>query len=143
MTYPSDESLRDLLTSTHRFACVGASANPARPSHYVSQYLIAQGYNVIPVNPGLAGQEVFGAPAVASLAQIEGPIDVLDVFRRSETVPKLVREALQDLPGLRCVWLQLGVISYEAAEMCDDAGVVFVQDRCTKIEHARLIGASA
>ncbi|WP_299820058.1 CoA-binding protein [uncultured Jannaschia sp.] len=135
----SDDDLRDLLARARRFACVGASANPARPSHYVSRYLIAQGYDVVPVNPGLAGQVVFGRQAVGSLSEIKGPVDVLDVFRRSEAVSDLVRDALATLPALQCVWLQLGVFSDEAVEMCREAGVGFVQDRCPKIEHARLI----
>ena len=135
----SDATLAAILERARSFACVGASANPARPSHYVSQYLIAQGYRVVPVNPGLAGQEVFGARAVATLSDIEGPIDVLDVFRRSEAVPDLVAEALRDLPDLTCVWLQLGVFSDRAGAMCREAGIDFIQNRCPKIEHARLL----
>ena len=139
-TTPSDTLIRRMLAKPATFACVGVSANPIRPSHYVARYLSARGYRVVPVNPALDGERVFGTRAVAALSEIEGPVDVLDVFRRSEAVPALVEEALAVLPGLRGVWLQIGVVSREAEAMCDAAGVPIVQDRCPKIEHQRLSG---
>ncbi|MEL6586396.1 MAG: CoA-binding protein [Pseudomonadota bacterium] len=137
---PSDALLRDILTTARTFACVGVSANPVRPSHFVARYLSLRGYRVVPVNPGLVGQTLFGEGAVADLAQIEGQVDVLDVFRRPDAVPAIVEEGLRDLPGLRCVWLQIGITSPAAQAMCDAAGVTLIQDRCPKIEYQRLFG---
>ena len=139
-TSPSDALLRRLLAKPATFACVGVSANPIRPSHYVARYLAARGYRVVAVNPAIAGETVFCARAVATLSEVDAPVDVLDVFRRPEAVPALVEEALAVLPGLRGVWLQIGVVSPEAEAMCDAAGVPIVQDRCPKIEHQRLSG---
>lgn len=136
----TDADLRAILTEARSFACVGMSADPIRPSHYVGAYLARRGYRVISVNPSLAGRILFGEPACASLAEVQGPVDVLDVFRRPEAVPALVEEALRTLPGLRCVWLQIGVRSAEARSLCAMAGVTFVEDRCPKIEHQRLFG---
>lgn len=137
---PSDAFLRDLLVRARTFACVGVSPDPIRPSHYVARYLSRRGYRVVPVNPRMSGENLFGEPAVGALDEIEGPVDVLDVFRRSEAVPGIVAEALRVLPGLSCVWLQIGVTSPEAEAMCAEAGIAFVQDRCPKIEHQRLFG---
>lgn len=136
----SDASIRGILTSSRTFACVGMSADPVRPSHYVGLYLHRRGYRVVSVNPSLAGRTLFDEPACASLTEVQGPVDVLDVFRRSEAVPEIVEEALRTLQGLRCVWLQIGVRSAEARVMCREAGVGFVEDRCPKIEHQRLFG---
>ena len=139
-TAPSDALLRDVLARSRSFACVGVSPDPIRPSHYVARYLSLRGYRVVPVNPKAAGTVLFGETVVGSLGEIEGRIDVLDVFRRPEAVPAIVEEALAVLPGLGCVWLQVGVVSPEAEAMCDAAGVTIIQDRCPKIEHQRLNG---
>ena len=139
-TAPSDALLRDVLARSLSFACVGVSPDPIRPSHYVARYLSLRGYRVVPVNPKAAGTVLFGETVVGSLGEIEGRIDVLDVFRRPEAVPAIVEEALAVLPGLGCVWLQVGVVSPEAEAMCDAAGVTIIQDRCPKIEHQRLNG---
>ncbi|MEM1302291.1 MAG: CoA-binding protein [Pseudomonadota bacterium] len=136
---PSDTDLRDILTTTQVIGMVGASLNPARPSYGVAGYLAGQGYRVIGVNPGLAGQMLFGTPIVASIADLPAEVDMLDVFRRSEAVPEAVEEAIKALPNLRTIWLQLGVISDAAEQMAARAGIIFVQDRCPKIDHARLI----
>lgn len=136
----TDATLRRILTEGRSFACVGMSADPVRPSHYVGTYLHRRGYRVIAVNPSLAGRTMFGEPACASLTDVAGPVDVLDVFRRSEAVPGIVAEGLRVLEGLRCVWLQIGVRSAEARAMCAEAGMDFVEDRCPKIEHQRLFG---
>ena len=139
-TAPSDALLRDVLARSRSFACVGVSPDPIRPSHYVARYLSLRGYRVVPVNPKAAGTVLFGETVVGSLGEIEGRIDVLDVFRRPEAVPAIVEEALAVLPGLGCVWLQVGVVSPEAEAMCDAAGVTIIHDRCPKIEHQRLNG---
>lgn len=133
-----DAVLRRLLARPATVACVGASPDPVRPSHFVARYLQRRGYRVIAVHPRHAGTEMFGTTCVADLTAISEPVDLLDVFRRSEAVPALVEEALAALPGLRGVWLQLGVTSPEARAMCAAAGVAFVEDRCPKIELQRL-----
>ena len=139
-TTPSDALLRDILTTARSFACVGVSPNPVRPSHFVARYLSLRGFRVIPVNPMHLGKRLFGADVVAGLTDIDGPVDVLDIFRRPEAVPAIVEEGLACLPGLRCVWLQVGIVSPDAAAMCAAAGVTIIQDRCPKIEYQRLFG---
>ena len=139
-TTPSDALLRAMLARPATFACVGVSPNPIRPSHYVARYLSLKGFRVIPVNPVHAGSEMFGARTVASIRDVEERVDVLDVFRRPEHVPPLVEEALDAHPDMRCVWLQVGIVSPEAARMCKAAGVAIIQDRCPKIEYQRLFG---
>ncbi|UWQ19309.1 CoA-binding protein [Jannaschia sp. M317] len=139
-TEPSDALLRDVLTRARCFACVGVSTNPIRPSHYVARYLAQRGYRVLPVNPGSAGQVLFGQRILADLSEIREQVDFLDIFRRPEAVPAIVEAGLRDLPGLGCVWLQVGIISPEAEEMCREAGVTIIQDRCPKIEYQRLFG---
>lgn len=135
----SDEHVRDVLTRTKVIAVVGASAKPERASHYVSQYLVEKGYRVIPVNPGLAGQEMFGETVRASLSEIDVPVDMVDVFRRSDAVEPVVDEALEAFPNLQTVWMQLGVINAAAAEKARARGVDVIMDRCPKIEIPRLL----
>jgi hypothetical protein len=138
--HDEDARLRRVLKSIRTIACVGVSANPVRPSHYVARYLSLKGYRVIPVNPGLAGQMLFGERVVASLSEIEGAVDMVDIFRRSEHVPPIVDEALARFPALGCVWMQIGVISETAAEAARARGVEVVMDRCPKMEYQRLFG---
>ena len=102
MTY-SDRYLKDILTRTKRVAIVGVSDNPVRASYFVARYLSLRNYAIVPVNPMLAGQSLFGEPVVGSLAEIEGPVDMVDIFRRSDAVPAIVEEALAHLPDLRTV----------------------------------------
>jgi uncharacterized protein len=115
---------------------VGLSNNPLRASHNVAEYLQSKGYRIIPVNPNVT--EVLGERAVASLDEISGPIDIVDVFRRSEYVPDIVDAAIRK--GARCVWMQMGVSHAEAAELAEEQGIVVVMDRCIMREHRRLIG---
>ena len=135
-----DDVLRDLLLTPRTFAVVGASPDPARPSHFVARYLSRRDHRVIAVHPRHAGETMFGTTCVGDVSEIAEAVDVLDVFRRSEAVPALVEAALAVLPGLRCVWLQIGVRSSAARDMCAAAGVAFVEDRCPKIEMQRLSG---
>lgn len=135
---PSDDDLRRILTETRVIALVGASANPDRPSHRVGWYLARRGYRVIPVNPGLAGQSLFGETVVARLADLPGGVDMVDIFRRSEEVGPVVADALASLPGLRTVWMQLGVVNEAAADAARAKGVEVVMDRCPAIEIPRL-----
>ncbi len=135
-----DARLRRILRQTRTIACIGVSANPVRPSHYVARYLALKGYRVIPVNPGIAGQTLFGARVVGDLSEIDGPVDMIDLFRRPEHVPALVAQALEVFPALRTVWMQIGVISDEAAAMARERGAEVVMDRCPKLEYQRLFG---
>jgi uncharacterized protein len=131
--------IRSMLTTSRRIAMLGASSNPTRPSNDVFRYLVAAGYDVVPVSP--TETEVEGVRAYSTLADAvaaTGPFDIVDVFRRPEFCPDHAREALA--AGARCLWLQLGIVSAEAAGIALDGGLSVVMDRCTKIEHARLIG---
>jgi len=136
----TDAEIREILSDTKVIAVVGFSARPERASHYVSQYLQARGYRVIPVNPGLAGQEFLGETVYADLSAIPGeiPVDMVDIFRTSEAVPGVVDEALEALPQLRTIWTQLGVIHEGAAATARAAGKRVVMNRCPKIEIPRL-----
>ncbi|MFL1463958.1 CoA-binding protein [Roseococcus sp. DSY-14] len=123
-----------LLLSTRRIALVGASARPDRPSFGVMRFLLARGYDVTPVNPGLAGQVLLGRPVVASLAEA-GPLDMVDVFRRSAEAGAVVDEAVR--LGARSVWLQLGVRDPAAEARAREAGLAVVADDCPAIAWRR------
>ena len=134
------EELRRILTRTRVIACVGVSPNPVRPSNYVGRYLSLKGYRVIPVNPGRAGETLFGETIVADVAEAPEETDMVDIFRRSEHVPPIVAAAIGALPNLRTIWMQIGVRNEEAAEMGRARGLDVVQDKCPKMEHQRLWG---
>lgn len=130
-----DAVIRDLLLSTRRVAVVGASDRPDRPSHGVFGFLLARGYDAVPVNPMVAGRQVHGRTALASLEEA-GPLDMVDVFRRSSEAGAVVDEAVR--LGARSVWLQLGVVDAAAGERARAAGLAVVMDRCPVIEWRRL-----
>lgn len=136
----SDTFLNDILKGMKRVAVVGVSDNPVRASYFVARYLSLRGVVIVPVNPKLAGQRLFGSVAVGSLAEIDGPVDMVDIFRRSEAVPEIVDEALEYLPDLRTVWMQIGVENAQAAATAEARGMNVVQNRCPKIEYQRLFG---
>jgi predicted CoA-binding protein len=138
----SDDYISGILSAAKTFAFVGASANTSRPSYFAMKYLIGKGYKVIPINPGLAGQEILGQTVYASLADVPGPVDVVDIFRNSEAALGAAREAiaLKDKLGLKVLWLQLGVRNDEAAAEAEAAGLEVVMNRCPKIEYGRLSG---
>ena len=136
----SDSFLREILGRTRRVAVVGVSMNPVRPSYYVARYLSLRKFDVVPVNPGHAGETLFGRTVVARMSDIEGEVDMVDIFRRSEHVPPIVEEALATLPGLRTIWMQIGVEHPEAAADARARGVDVVMNRCPKIEYQRLFG---
>ena len=138
MTTLDDTALRQLLTSVRTIAVVGVSANPVRPSYFVARYLQLRGYRVIPVNPGLAGQSLFGEEVRATLSECPDGVDMVDIFRRSDAVPGIVEDALARWPGLKVIWMQIGVRHEAAAETARARGVTVVQDRCPKIEYQRL-----
>ncbi|EEX08027.1 CoA-binding domain protein [Ruegeria lacuscaerulensis ITI-1157] len=140
MSSYSDEYLRSILQRTRVIAVVGVSMNPVRPSYYVARYLSLKGYKVIPVNPGHAGASLFGQTVRASLSEISEPVDMVDIFRRSEAVPPIVDEALAAFPDLRTIWMQIGVENAEAAAVAQARGVDVVMNRCPKIEYQRLFG---
>jgi predicted CoA-binding protein len=131
----SDDQVRDILTSTRRIAVVGASNKPARASYGVMRFLLQQGFDVVPVNPGLAGQELLGQAVVASLDEA-GPVDMIDLFRNAAEVGPPVADAIR--LGAKTIWMQLGVINEEAAKQARDAGLTVVMDRCPAIEMPRL-----
>jgi len=137
---PNDDGLRKILRSLKTVAVVGVSANPIRPSFFVARYLGLRGIRVIPINPGLAGQKLFGETVLASVADCPPETDAVDIFRRSDHVPPIVDEAITQLPNLKTVWLQIGVTSDEARAACEARGLAFVQNRCPKIEYQRLFG---
>ncbi|MDT8326915.1 MAG: CoA-binding protein, partial [Roseovarius sp.] len=136
----SDSHLREILTRTRRVAVVGVSMNPVRPSYYVARYLSLKKYQVVPVNPGHAGQMLFGQKVVAQLSDIEGDVDMVDIFRRSEHVPPIVDEALAAFAGLKTIWMQIGVEHAGAAKVARARGVDVIMNRCPKIEYQRLFG---
>jgi predicted CoA-binding protein len=140
MQNPDDDTIRQILTGTHTVAVVGWSPNPERPSHGVADFLIGRGMRMIPVNPGQAGQIYAGEVIRAGLRDIPAgdKIDMVDIFRRSDAVPEIVDAALDALPGLKVIWMQLGVIHDAAAAKARARGVIVVQDRCPKIEARRL-----
>ena len=137
----SDALLRQVLTDTKVIALVGWSPKADRPSHGVARYLAGRGYVVIPVNPGQAGVVTdWGQVVQASLSDIAGPVDMVDIFRASDAVGPVVDEALAALPGLRVIWMQLGVVDEAAAARAVAAGVQVIMNRCPAIEIPRLIG---
>lgn len=138
----SDDYLRAILQRTKVIACVGVSSNPVRPSNYVARYLGLRGFRVIPVNPMDAGGRLYGEVIRADLASIppEERVDMVDIFRRPEAVPEIVDAALEHLPHLKTIWMQIGVTHPEAAAKAQARGIDVIQDRCPKIEYQRLFG---
>lgn len=136
----SNRHLQDVLNRTKRIAIVGMSLNEIRPSFYVGRYLSLKGFDVVPVNPGQAGKTVFGRKVVASLADIDGQVDMVDIFRQSAHVPPIVDQALACFPELQTIWMQIGVWHSEAAETARARCVDVIMNRCPKIEYQRLFG---
>ncbi len=137
-----DTFIAAILGEVKTVAMVGASANINRPSYFVLKYLLGKGFSVIPVNPGLAGQEILGQKVVGHLADIERKVDMVDIFRNSDAAPGIVREciALKGKLDLKVIWMQLSVRSDEAAAEAERAGLKVVMNRCPKIEYGRLSG---
>ena len=136
MPLTQDQEIADLLSNAKTIAVVGASDRPDRPSYGVMKYLQDHGYRVIPVNPQITGEHVHGEFIWRELAQIGEPIDIVDIFRKSEDAGEIVDQAIT--VGAKAVWMQLGVIDHEAAARAEAAGLKVVIDRCPKIEIARL-----
>jgi predicted CoA-binding protein len=125
-----------ILQQYRTIAMVGLSANPYRPSHFAAVYMLAEGYNIIPVNP--SEHAILGHPAYPSLRAIPHPVEIVDIFREPTAVPALVEEAIAI--GAKVIWMQLGVINEQAAQRARAAGLEVVMDACVKIEHARFFG---
>ncbi len=136
--YYPDWQIRRILRDVDTVAMVGASTNWNRPSYFAMKYMQDKGFRVIPVNPRAAGETLLGEEVVASLKDINVPIDMVDIFQRSERVPPVVDEAIE--VGAKVIWMQLTVRHDEAAKKAEDAGLTVIMDRCPKIEFARLSG---
>jgi len=133
-----DSYVKGILADVKTIAMVGASTNWNRPSYFAMKYLQEKGYRVIPVNPRAAGETLLGEEVYASLKDIPVPIDMVDIFQRSDRVPPVVDEAIE--VGAKVIWMQLTVRHDEAAKKAEDAGMTVVMDRCPKIEFGRLTG---
>jgi uncharacterized protein len=138
----TDEYIAGILSAARTIAMVGASATSNRPSYFAMKYLLGKGYRVIPINPGLARQQILGQPVFAELADVPGPVDIVDIFRSSAAAVDVTREAIRlaDKLGIKVVWMQLGVRNEEAATEAEAAGLQVVMNRCPKIEYGRLSG---
>lgn len=132
-----EADVKAALTQSRRIALVGASPNPDRPSHGVMGFLLARGYQVIPVNPGLGGKQIHGQTVYEKLADIPGRVDMVDIFRNSEAAGSVVDEALALAERPAFIWMQLGVINEEAAARARKAGLTVIMDRCPAIELSR------
>ncbi|WP_017727847.1 CoA-binding protein [Halalkalibacterium ligniniphilum] len=130
---PSDDKIKEILHTSKRIAVVGLSANPERTSYMISEAMKNAGYEIIPVNPSV--DEVLGEKAVATLQDIEGPVDIVNVFRRSEFLPEIAKDTV-DI-GAKIFWAQLGVENEEAYDYLQEHGVTTVMNRCIKVEHAK------
>jgi predicted CoA-binding protein len=131
-------TLRRILKSTRTIAMVGLSDHWFRPSHFVAKYLQQHGYRIIPINPRLAGTTLLGETVLASVLDLKEPVDMVDVFRRTEDVLPIAEQAVQ--VGARVLWQQIGVVNREADARVRAAGMDSVMDRCVKIEHGRIFG---
>ena len=136
MPLTRDEDIAELLRNARTIAMVGASDRPDRPSNRVMKFLQDQGYRVLPVNPQITGEHIHGEYVWRELSQIGEPIDIVDIFRRSEAAGEAVDQAIA--AGAKAVWMQIGVIEEDAAERAETAGLKVVMDRCPKIEIPRL-----
>ncbi len=135
-----DAYIREILKTVKRIALVGASSNESRPSFIVVKYLLERGYEIIPVNPGLAGQTLLGQMVYGSLRDIPGPLDMVEIFRNSEAAGPITDEALALEPLPKVIWMQLSVRNDEAAARAEARGVKVVMNRCPKIEYGRMSG---
>ena len=135
----ADAAILKILRETRSIAMVGASANPERPSYGVLHFLVEKGYRVFPVNPGHVGKTIAGQPVRARLADIVEPIDLVDIFRRSEFVGPVVDAVLRLDPLPKVIWMQLGIRDDAAAARAEAAGISVVMNHCLKIEYSRLM----
>ena len=137
---PPVEEIAALLRSARRIAVVGLSPNPERPSHGIGRFLIDAGYAVVPVNGKYAGEEIFGLPVVAKVTDVEGPIDIVNIFRRSIDVPRPVDEAIA--AGAGAIWMQSGIRNDDAAARARAAGLTVIMDRCIAVDQRLLLSST-
>jgi predicted CoA-binding protein len=138
----SDVYIAGILAEARTIAMVGASATANRPSSFAMKYLLGKGYEVVPINPGLAGGDIQSRRVYAALAEVPGPVDIVDIFRNPAAAYEAVREAiaLKEKLGIKVIWMQLGVRNDAAAAEAEAAGLKVVMNRCIKIEYGRLSG---
>jgi uncharacterized protein len=138
----TDEFIAGILGDARTIAMVGASGASNRPSYFAMKYLLGKHYQIIPVNPALAGSTILGMRVFAALGEVPGPVDIVDIFRHAEAALAVTREAiaLREKLALKVVWMQLGVINHQAAVEAEAAGLQVVMNRCPKIEYGRLSG---
>jgi uncharacterized protein len=140
----SDARLREILTTSPTIAVLGIHHEPEKAAFYVPEYLHDEGYRIIGVNPQFAGEDLFGEPVRNTLAEIDVPIDLVDVFRRSELIPQHVEDILAMSPRPKVVWFQLGIRNEDVARILEASGITVVQNHCTLADHQRLgLGAPA
>lgn len=139
--YPNS-LIKSVLTTNRTIAMIGASANEQRPSYFVLRYMLDHGYQVHPINPGMAGKQICGRTVYAALKDVPGPIDMVDVFRAPDAVPGIVEDVLaeKDRLHIKTLWMQLGIVHEEAATKAEAAGLTVIMDRCPKIEYGRFSG---
>jgi predicted CoA-binding protein len=138
----TDDYITEILTSARTIAMMGASTNKIRPSYFAMKYLLSKGYTVHPVNPGSAGQKLLGQTVYGSLAEVPGPVDIVDIFRNAEAAAGIVADAvaLREKLNIKVIWMQLSVRNDAAAVAAEQAGMKVVMNRCPKIEYGRLCG---
>ena len=136
MRVESDEAIAQLLLQAKRIALIGASAKPERPSHRVMQFLLDEGYEVLPINPGLAGQKLLGQTVYAAVVELPTSVDMADIFRDAASLPEVTQDVVAT--GIPAMWTQLGVVHSEAEQTAIGAGLQVVVDRCPAIEIPRL-----
>lgn len=140
----NDENIRQILSKAKNIAILGLSSDESKPSNEVARYLIAKGFNIIPISP--RGGEILGYKAFTSLQEafsdksLLGKIDILDIFRKSEALPQIANEILSLTHKPKCVWVQLGLHNMEAKNLLDNAGLPYIENHCIKLEHERLLG---
>ena len=138
----TDTRIRNILNTTKTIACVGASPNKLRPSYFVLRYLYLRKFKIIPINPNFKGQTLFGERFLGSVSEIKQStnIDMLNIFRKSESVLPIVIEGLSNLEGLKTIWIQIGVNNAEARKLAISSGLEVIENKCPKIEHQRIFG---
>ena len=138
----TDIRIRKILKTTKTIVCIGASPNKLRPSYFVLRYLHLRKFKILPVNPNFKGQTLFGQRFLGSISEIKPStnVDMLNIFRKSETVLPIVIEGLSSLTGLKTIWMQIGVKNEEARKLAISSGLEVIENRCPKIEHQRIFG---
>lgn len=138
----TDLTILKILKETKTIVCVGVSPKTVRPSYFVARYLHYKGFKIIPINPSYVGKTLFGEEILGSISDVNPStkVDMLDIFRKSETVLPIVNEGLQHLKSLKTIWMQIGVFNEEASRLAKNSGLNVIQNRCPKIEYQRLFG---